>query len=618
MPNPNSWPKTQDSDRGDKGLEQTWKNLREKLLDHGNDSGTEHETFNDEGNVVQERTLQDNDSQMLSGIAPFKVLPPAPIADGVRSVTSSPLLSPPSSSVRDSPEGSPRPQPPGRPKLSRRNSWKPPSRSRAHSDTEKELLKRPSQRRVDDLKDFTDEFIARGYHAEYCSWRDQYLRWRKGEGKGARGEMSHQELENATATFEFWYPTVSSFTFRRTCAYWVAVLFAEGSLLFMWVPAFELYGTSGTHLHYSLTKLPSVCGALAYMIGAYCGYFELINMNAEVETGEINRLWCNWGELLKLLRTNCELEDKPLREYWLRPLSSIIGWSFYLIGTILYMYATISDTLGLSEFWESLFVSWPLCIGGFLFLIGGICEVIQNEIYIRPPTTFVWWVSAMNTVGGVCFWTCACPSIFQGERASFVSGFGATCYFLAGVLSLCMWRGEQFGLALISHLNAVHRDAGTQIAVRKDKHTGKEQVVVASSNSSHNVKRKSMDKVVTPALSWRGISFVNLYIACATLQLLNCCASCSQFYRPDIGSGRVVRHFMNTFLASLSLVIIVHMVLLLNSACVRMPKEQPYRALTFMMRILAIVFAARSFLTFELFFEDDTLAENGDIATAFL
>jgi len=471
-------------------------------------------------------------------------------------------------------------------------------------------------RGAEGLHDFTAEFVSRGYYAEYCSWRDQYLRWRKGDAKGAKGENVHEaHLQRKAGSFEYWYPTVSSFTFRRTCSYWVAVCFVEGSLLFIWVPIFQLFGSAAPRLDFALTKLPYVCGSLLFILGCYFGFFELINLNVDTSKGEVNFFWCDWRGLAALLRQpghgqagghhgQQQVEQEEAgndRRHWIHAISSIVGWLTYLIGAAFYTVGVVADACEPSPFYANLLVTWPEFFGGALFALGGVCEVLHNEVYARLPVTLVWWVSFLNFTGGICFLFCSLPSVISGDEVKVCSAVGSVMYYITGMLSLCMWRGEQFGLALISDLNDVHREAGTQIAVQRCPHTGAAKIQPVASPDT--VTEAQLSEVVNPALSRHALVVLSLYVVCGAVQILNACAASARVQAFDLDSH--LWHDVNNFLAATITVFAVHMFIILTSACVRMPKEEPYHTLTIMMRVMVVIILCKSLLSFDLLFVDD-------------
>eukprot|EP00931_Biecheleriopsis_adriatica_P088938 TRINITY_DN6315_c0_g1_i3.p1 TRINITY_DN6315_c0_g1~~TRINITY_DN6315_c0_g1_i3.p1 ORF type:complete len:545 (-),score=64.97 TRINITY_DN6315_c0_g1_i3:34-1668(-) len=465
------------------------------------------------------------------------------------------------------------------------------------------------KRSVRDLRDFTEEFIERGIHAEYCSWRDQYLRWRAGGEKGAKGEnVETTHLQNRDPNFSHWYRTVSDFTFRRTCTYWIGVFFVEGCLFFLWQPFFDFMVPSAPkRMSWFMSKLPLLTGTTVFGSGIYLGYLELINMDTDVNDGHVNLLWCDWRRLLELLRDE-DCEEARFHSRWMRPLSSILGWAIYLVGACLFQAANtasmFSDSLTAEQ--TTYICEWPLVFGGFCFLLGGVCEVIQNEIWATPPVTYAWWSSILNFFGGICFWLCACPNMV-GEYTTSIGVVGTLAFLVTAVLSLCMWRGEQFGLSLISVLNRVHRDEGTQIAVRIDSVNGVSQIrhTEPDIGSRKDLVLQDMASVVSPALSPSGLAFVVMCVVCTMIQLLDTYLIFAVPWEFESSNRTVKRRIFMAVLGGVANVIAIHMVLLFNSACCRTPKDEPFRSLTHMMRFLLLIMTLRSTMSLELVIEDE-------------
>jgi len=436
---------------------------------------------------------------------------------------------------------------------------------------------------VSDLPDLTERLKEQGIHGKYIEWRDQYMRWRKGEAKGAKGENTAVDHEKRTTDFEHWYPTVKTFTLRRTIAFWAAVLCAEGCLLFLWIPYFQTYG-GREDLLYQLTKLPNFFGGSMFLIGIYMSYFELINMNSNVDE-RLNFLWCDWQALLDLGIEVC----------------SVIGSMTYLIGALLYTTGQVSEVLQIDDSFRPGLIDWPYTLGGFLFFLGGVCELQINRVWCTWPTRFVWWASLLNALGGVCFWLSSCPSVMDGDMATLTGVVGTAYYLVAAVIALLMWRGEQFGGSIIPALNKAQRGtAGSSILVRKDPKTGVCHIVAAHAIGSDAHER--LQDFLNPKLSWRGLIFLNVYVVIGAVQIVACCLCVPLETRAWSMPFRFMR-ILNTFVTGVGNIAIVHMILVLNSACVTMPKEEPYHTLMVMMRVLALVFLANSLLTLHVLFE---------------
>lgn len=481
----------------------------------------------------------------------------------------------------------------------------------------------PSRRPVDDLHDFTKEFIERGYHAEYCNWRDSYLKWRQGDHKGAKGENCEStHIKNRMGPFEYWYPTVSAYNFRRTCAYWIGVLFVEGCLFFLWQPLFELYWDDPPkRMEFWISKMPILFGTTIFGAGIYMGYVELINMDTDTNLTRPNFLWCDWKALYRLLQqreegdtdstcsdsSNAQGANGTCDVYWYQPLSSIAGWVIYLIGALLYQIANMANMLELEEELHAQIVEWPLVFGGVCFFIGGCCELIHNRCWATPPNTFVWWTSVCNFVGGIGFWFCACSEIF-GEYTTLIGVQGTVLYLIGAVFSLCMWRTEQFGLTLISNLNRVHRDDGTQIAVRTDQTTGVSQVVpISKSTSSPNqaFKLDDVGNVLEDKLSWRGLLFVVMCTLWGSASLLGVLTVPAAPWEYESTSQTMKRHLASQEMTSVTHAIGAHLIILLNSVSVHVPCEEPYRFLTLTMRLCVVVLTMQAVMSISTFLVDE-------------
>uniref|UniRef100_A0A6U6K6Y3 Uncharacterized protein n=1 Tax=Zooxanthella nutricula TaxID=1333877 RepID=A0A6U6K6Y3_9DINO len=434
------------------------------------------------------------------------------------------------------------------------------------------------ERPVRELPDLTQRLKEQGIYGEYVTWRDNYMRWRKGEAKGAKGENTADAHEQAAKDFEYWYPTVKTFNFRRTIAFWGAITCAEGCLLFLWIPLVEMYGIGTEEMKYELTKVPNFVGGTMFLIGIYLAYFELINLDSGgINAGKYNYLWCD----LSLLRT---LEIQA---------ASFLGAGSYLVGALLYTVSQVSDFFRLDAGAQALLVEWPLAVGGFLFFVAGCCELVVNGVLWTWPDRLVWFVACLNWYGGLTFWLSACPSVLAGDTATWVGVAGTLAYLVGAVLGLLMWRGEQFGGAMIPALNRV---ANESVALRRDPATGACHVIHSS-----KVQPKDLEEALNPRLSWRGVVFLNLYVFIAAAQWI-ACSSCLH-HASDIHQNPAnFRRFLNLFISGLVNIVIVHMLMVLNSAIVKMPKkdEEPYRSLAILMRLVSFVVLGNSILTLDI------------------
>jgi len=281
------------------------------------------------------------------------------------------------------------------------------------------------------------------------------------------------------------------------------------------------------------------------------------------------------------------------------------GSSIYLLGVLLFTVAQVAEVAGADGGdWEALLVGWPYAYGGFCFFLGGLCELGLNKVFVSKPVTYVWWVSVMNAIGGVGFWISACPSVVAGDFALYVGAVGTATYLIAGVLSLMMWRGEQFGGSIIPVLNDVRRTGdGGGFTVRKDPRTGVCHILTSTIGAlPDSGNDKKLQDVLNPKLSLRGLFFVQVFIVIGAAQIVSCCGCL--VHKGEFAShpNRFTR-FVNIFMDGFANVVIAHMTLVLNSASITVPTEQPYYSLAVLMRFLSFLILANSILTLRVLFE---------------
>jgi len=306
---------------------------------------------------------------------------------------------------------------------------------------------------------------------------------------------------------------------------------------------------------------------VCFSVGTYLGFFELINLGIK-EGEQVRYVFFRWDDL----HTTFEVE-------WV----SLGGVAIYFLGAIFYqvwaLCLCLSDELGFALIPDSASTALSLA-GGACFAVGGVCEVAYNQILKKLPTTLVWWASLLNFLGGVLYFISSLPCL-SSMSSNASTCIGSLLYATAGVLSLWMWRGEQFGLTLLSQLNAVARENGLQLGHRH--HDG---AIV--------VPQKACGALQPKTFSLRGMTFLLVYTLSCVLSGLNCCFGGGYM-------GTQSRDFSMLFESMLYLVI-MHMVLLLHSAGLqRIPKQQPYRVLMLLLRLVALWMMGSSFWNFTIF-----------------
>jgi len=475
------------------------------------------------------------------------------------------------------------------------------------------------QGKVKDLPDLTEYMKKKGIYGQYMEYKMGYSKWRQGEAIFVKGEMTVASFEkqHEKMAFDFWYPTVQQFTFRRTISFWCGVLQLQGSLLFMWDPffqdkdlTFDLYKgdlVDSSELTYWMTKFPILAGGTLYLIGIYMGYFNFINIDTgadKLAKGSVKWFHCDVKQLVSL---GCERD-------------SFVGVFCYMFGALFYSVAQICDLFpGALSNYSVFLVEWPFLIGGFLFFIAGCSEVSINEVYCSKPNTLVWWVSAFNCLGGLCFWLSCVPSLV-GEETTRIGVAGDFSYIIAASMSMKMWQSEQFGGALIPVLNAGHShrdeahgsdtdskhgDMGS-LFVEYDKKTGAHHIVRKSSLEDKN--HKPLNQVLNPKLSFRGLLFMHVYAFIGASQIINCCHCLHQWNQAHTEHDpRKFERVTNTFLKSFVFCMFSYAILLLQSYSVHGPKKdnQPWRTLWIILRSLSVIILANSVLTLKVLFDFD-------------
>jgi len=478
------------------------------------------------------------------------------------------------------------------------------------------------QGKVKDLPDLTEYMKKKGIYGQYMEYKMGYSKWRQGEAIFVKGEMTVASFEkqHEKMAFDFWYPAVQQFTFRRTISFWTGVLQLQGSILFAWDPFFQdklsvelNKGNLGdledfSQLTYWMTKFPILAGGTLYLIGIYMGYFNFINIDTGAEKlakGSVKWFHCDFKELVRLGVHR----------------DSFLGVFFYLFGALCYSVAQICDIFpSVFSNYHGILVEWPFIIGGFLFFIAGCSEISINEVYRSRPNTLVWWVSTFNCLGGLCFWL-SCVPMLVGEETTRIGVVGDFSYIIAASMSMKMWQSEQFGGALIPVLNAGHShrdeahgsdtdskhgDMGS-LFVEYDKKTGAHHIVRKSSKISDKTQ-KPLNQVLNPKLSWRGLLFMHIYAFIGASQTINCCHCLHQWNQAHTEHDTLkFERVTNTFLKSFVFGSFSYAILLLQSFSVHGPKKdnQPWRTLWIILRSLSVIILANSVLTLKVLFDFD-------------
>jgi len=96
-------------------------------------------------------------------------------------------------------------------------------------------------------------------------------------------------------------------------------------------------------------------------------------------------------------------------------------------------------------------------IGSILFSLGGSLECYHNGVQkckVNDPT---WWISILNGAGGFIFLWATVSGLFGlGDpqwNVNFPFLIGSIAFAIGAVITLWMWKQENYGLALLADLN---------------------------------------------------------------------------------------------------------------------------------------------------------------------
>jgi hypothetical protein len=223
---------------------------------------------------------------------------------------------------------------------------------------------------------------------------------------------------HADAFFHLWAPT--------RLAWWIAVLFAIGSLLFTvggvgatWPKSVPAWLANG-----SLLNSIFVVGAIFFTSAAWLQWLEALNGDVAeaVEDGSPRR-WRWFG----------------LRRHNIGYLASAVQ----LAGTVMFNFNTVDATLtGLAWAGEDLLVWTPNMLGCACFLVASYlayAEVSQGAASFEPRS-LSWWITVVNLLGSVAFQLSAFNSFAGPWAASASASFWAGFYTAAG--GLCFLVGS--------------------------------------------------------------------------------------------------------------------------------------------------------------------------------
>lgn len=243
----------------------------------------------------------------------------------------------------------------------------------------------------------------------------------------------------------------------------------------------------------------------------------------------------------------------------------------YFMGVIVFGIGLAAEFIPLPELVEHWTGLISFLLGSLLFVMGGMAECFENEVFTTLKMNMGWWGAFLNFVGGVWFLIGAILGFWEDQSyyANFSFGVGSVIFAFGSACQIIMWKDEQFGLTFLAALNNLGGPNGRPvIAVRVDEDAPLE-------NEEANT------------FSWRGALFIMMYCYAATISAYNFLTSMCDLGDHDISGTYVVERSFNALLPC----IFTHTLLGLNSAVLKAPKVAPFRQLYMGCRVLALLMA---------------------------
>eukprot|EP00927_Polykrikos_kofoidii_P077951 TRINITY_DN74831_c0_g1_i1.p1 TRINITY_DN74831_c0_g1~~TRINITY_DN74831_c0_g1_i1.p1 ORF type:complete len:558 (+),score=59.49 TRINITY_DN74831_c0_g1_i1:105-1778(+) len=419
------------------------------------------------------------------------------------------------------------------------------------------------------LPDLKQRIVDLGLYPAYSRFREGYLRWRRGYPHDFHGELSAETLgrlppllhsQDDDSLEDLSFPTFTAWQWRRTTSYWIAITFLEGSILLAVSSACgstspERFGAYRN----AIIKWTALVGSGFFVFGAYLMCLETMNLNRPKM-----RYWpIAFGYVLGRKGSHGDATRLPY-------ITSIS----YFIGALLFLIASGASLVAIhSRAAIQFFIVAPQIVGGLLFVCGGICECVENKVVAnRFERRLCWWAAVANCVGGVFFFAASLAAVLSDFVCNLLTTFGCVFFLVGSMLSVVMWMDNKFGLTYMSVFN--QDDCPTAEDTPKD--AGDVSEVAGGA---------------TP-LSLTAVIFLYFYCFVADIALFDTCVELEVFISdPTFFHMTLVYNELLPFL-------LMHLVLVMQSALVKVPKRQPYRFLIIMVRFLSVITALNTFIVF--------------------
>jgi len=127
---------------------------------------------------------------------------------------------------------------------------------------------------------------------------------------------------------DYYVPTWKSWNFSRTLSYWIAILYLEGSTLFVIGGAFSMTWIVGMdeRLETGLVDGPYFAGGVCFGLGAYCGVLQVLNVSIKGFDDSPRLIWCG----------SCRRWRNSMKEVG---KSAAAAYLIYFIGALLFQFS---------------------------------------------------------------------------------------------------------------------------------------------------------------------------------------------------------------------------------------------------------------------------------------
>ncbi|WP_207892366.1 YrhK family protein [Streptacidiphilus pinicola] len=225
-----------------------------------------------------------------------------------------------------------------------------------------------------------------------------------------RGSRRHRKHQMPPTGSTWWAPTARG--------WWIAVLFAVGSLLFAMgsIPGYaDAVGARGDTVTYFV-------GSLFFTSASLLSYREVVDASSTAQNPHGRRF----------------LVYQPRRIDWWATAVQLVGTIYFNISTGIAMADNLSAETAHQHVWR------PDAIGSLCFLVSSALawyEVCHGWLAWRPRV-WSWWITLTNLIGSVAFGVSAVAGfvnpvtgqVKNADGADTQTLIGSICFFVGAVL----------------------------------------------------------------------------------------------------------------------------------------------------------------------------------------